>query len=122
MADPVTYPWVNFLMSPTRDINSTESLVFGSDKGCIIDSIWVCNTSDTDSYITLKIKTAGRETVDDFVFLKDKVLNPANVEEILKGSVLYMQPGDLIHASTSYDSDRFDCFVSYRKLNELEGA
>jgi hypothetical protein len=115
--EPTPYPWVNFLLNPVKAIDSTPLNIFSSPKYCIVDSIFVANTSERDIYIDITV-TATRDDVEEDYTLFRKVKLPKNGRMQLMQSVIHMQSGDIIKASSDFSGNTFDCHVSYRELTE----
>lgn len=116
--DPFSYPWVNFLMSPARSIDSTPTLVFGSVYDSVIDSVFVCNTTDHDIYIDTYLLTE-RSLVAENNYIAQKLLLTRNAsEDLIKLSSLQMQAGDLFYINSDFSGNTFDCLVSHREIRE----
>lgn len=116
-------PFVTFLMKPTSNISSTPTIVFGNDvHTCIVDGFIISNKSPTSQEIYVTIKLAREITigVESYFTLANSVslAKNANIDIMLNAS-LTLQAGDLLYASSSFSSDLFDIFVSYRELLEL---
>lgn len=119
MPSPYQYPWVNFNLAPTSTIDSTPSLVFGSDNNCIIDSIFVCNTTEQEIFIDITI--LSERIIDQPVttyFVKNYLVPKSGSAELIKESVLNLQAGDLMYAKSDFANNTFDCMISYRQLLE----
>lgn len=116
--EPFSYPWVNFLMSPAKSIDSTPTFVFGSVYDCVIDSIFVCNTTDQDIYIDAYI-LAERNLVAENNYIAKKLLLTKNAsDDLVKLSSLQMQAGDIFYINSDFSGNTFDCLVSYREIRE----
>ena len=116
--DPIPYPWVRFLLEPTSSIDSTVLQVFSSPQHCIVDSIFLCNTSGQEIFVDISIK-ATRENVEKTCFVSKRIFLPINGEVQVIDTTLYLQSGDIIFANSDFSENTFDCEVSYRELTEL---
>lgn len=118
--EPFSLPWVNFLMAPATSIDSTPTLVFGSTHDCIIDSVFVCNTSDQEIFADLYTLTE-RNLVATSNYIARKVTMPKYAtEELIKSAVINMPAGDLLYINSDFSGNTFDCLVSYREIIEGE--
>jgi hypothetical protein len=126
MTTPASFPWVQFLITPTSSIDTTPTLIFGSTNTCIIDSIWVCNTSPVDIYVTIYIL---RVDVGNFYFRNNHLITSQSSQDLLNTSIIngvplyapstmILQSTDILHAYTENPGSTFDCSVSYRQLLE----
>lgn len=114
-------PWVNFKMTPTQDVSSTPTIIFGNDvHTCLLDGVVLANISDTIILVTLSIArevTVGTET--DFILGDQIPLQPHDRVDVLCNTTLTLEAGDLLYASSDDASHLFNTFVSYRELTEL---
>ena len=114
-------PWVNFKMTPTKEIGSTPTLIFGNDTHtCLMDGIVLANITDAVILVTLTVArevTVGTET--DFILGNQIPLQPNDRVDVLLNATLTLEAGDLLYASSDYSSNLFNTFVSYRELTEL---
>jgi hypothetical protein len=122
LASPYQYPWVNFFSDPTSAIDSTPIIVCGKTHTSIIDSIFVCNTTDQDIFIDIT-KLSERNLVPITTYRKRKFLIPANGSADLitanqEDSLLILEAGDLLYANSDFSGNTFDCEVSGRQLLE----
>jgi len=119
-----TYPFVNFKMTPTLNIGSTPTLIFGNDLyTCLIDSVFISNVTDNLMLVTVYIareQTIGTET--DFIFSNQIALPPSERIDVLQGSTLTVEAADLLYAYSDSSSNLFNTFVSYRELTELTAS
>lgn len=121
LSSPYQWPWVNFNLAPTADIDSTNTLIFGSQSNCIVDSIFVCNTSPQDIYIDITI--LAERVIDDpttTYIVKKYLLKKSEGVELIKESVINLQSGDTMYAKSDFADNTFDCMISYRELLETE--
>lgn len=116
--NPTPYPWVNFLLTPTKAVGSTPLLVFGSQQHCIVDSIFACNTTNQDIFVDVKV-LAERDLVAKEYCLYKKLFIPKLDKRQLITKDLYLQTGDLLYASSDFSGSLFDVEVSGRELTEL---
>lgn len=116
-------PFTNILMMPTYDIDSTPKLVFGSQYTCKLDSIWICNTGDTELFTDFNLLTErivnNQPISKNGPFIPNQVLKPKGYIELLLGSVAHIVAGDLLYANSDNSSNLFNCFISYREFTEL---
>lgn len=121
MASPYQYPWVNFTSAIAVSVDSTPLIIYGAANNSIVDSIFICNTSGKEIFVNLYILTAGREVVESsFLEYNLQVLKDTKIE-ILKGSVLIMQAGDILYGYSDFSGNTFDCIAPYRELLEVPG-
>jgi hypothetical protein len=119
LPSPYQYPWVNFNLTPTSGIDSTNTLVFGSPNHCIVDSIFVCNTTDQEIFIDVTV--LAERVVDEpttTYIVKNYLLRKSEGVELIKESVINMEAGDLMYAKSDFADNTFDCMVSHRQLLE----
>lgn len=115
----VSAPFVEIKSTSTKDIDSTPLIIYGFDNASFIDSIWVCNTTNKEIFINIQ-RLIERDLVTSTTnFVNYYVLAPYESKEILKGSVLNMEPGDLLYGFTNFSGDRFDSHVSGRLVTEV---
>lgn len=124
MASPYQYPWVNFFSTPTASIDSTSTLIGGAISTSIIDSIYVCNTSDQDIFIDITI-LAERNLTPITTYRIKKFFLPKNESaELISpthnqvNSVLILETGDTLFGNSDFSGNTFDCVVSGRQLLE----
>lgn len=112
---------VNWKMSPTANINSTPTLVFGNDQHtCIVDGIILSNLTDAIILVSLSVAREieiGVETT--FVLAQQLPLQPFERIDALLNMTLTLEPGDLLYANSDYAGNSFNIFVNYRELTEL---
>jgi hypothetical protein len=94
----------------------------GSSHACIIDSIFVCNTTNRDIFVS--VYTLTERLIDSvltaqntFKFFK-RVVPALKTIELLEGAGFNMEQGDLLYAFSDQSSNLFDSNVSYRELRE----
>lgn len=123
----VTYPWVNFLETPRKGVSSNTLSIFGenylgSTYTCIIDSIFICNTTKRD--IIINVYTIGERLIDGVLtniptFRYNFVPIPTyGTIELIKGVGFNMLQGDLLYCYTNDPNNSCDTNVSYRELRE----
>lgn len=119
MASPYQYPWVNFNLYPTSSIDSTPAIAFPASYNSIVDSIFICNTTKHDALVSLYILSERVPPTAVETYFVNRYLVPKweNVE-LMKGSVMNLQAGDLLYAFSDNTIHEFDCLVSYRQLLE----
>lgn len=115
------------MSTPRPNVNSTAVSIFGtnylgSEHACIIDSIFICNTTNKD--ILINVYTLCERFIDgvptaipSFKF-NHVLLSVYNTIELLKGVGFTMEQGDLIFAFTNDPKHFCDTNVSYRELLE----
>ncbi len=114
-------PFVNYRSTPTANINSTPAIIFGSELGCAISSIRVCNTGRNDILVTVTLLAERNLVADNYYLIKGQSVQPGTSVELILGSPINMEPGDILYGSADYSGDSFDCIVSYREFTELTG-
>jgi len=119
LGSPYQYPWVNFNSSPTTAVDSTPLILFGAANNSIVDSIFVCNTSGREIFVNLYLLTERDPptAINTFIEFNLQILKDQKIE-LIKGSVLNMQAGDLMYGYSDFSGNTFDCIVSYRQLLE----
>lgn len=116
----MTGPFVSFKMQPTLNVNSTPTLIFGSQVTCLLDSVLLANQGETSLVASLWIAREvepGQET--DFMLARRVPLAPFAPLDVLLQTTLTLEPGDLLYAQSDYSDNLFNSFVSYRAFNEL---
>lgn len=116
--EPTPYPWVRFLLTPTKSIDSTPLQIFSSPQHCIVDGIFVSNTSGRDIYVDVNVKATREGQEDSYALIKRQKVPKSGRAQLIP-SVLHLQSGDKIYASSDFSGNTFDCEVSYRELTEL---
>lgn len=112
--------FVEFKLRATANIDNSGAIVFQSEKACILDSIWLSNTTEENIFVDFKIiieRLVDNETQTiESSHTKNRILEDFKNEELLKGSVLYMQANDIMYANSDFSSHVFDCNISYREI------
>lgn len=115
-----TFPFVNFKMLPTANINSTPTIIFGNDQyTCVLDGIILASVTNNVILVTLYVArevTIGTET--DFILANQISLNPSERINVLSDSFT-LESGDLLYAYSDFSGNIFNSFISYRELTEL---
>lgn len=118
MASPYQYPWVNCKSAIAVSVDSTPLIIYGAANASIFDTIFICNTSGREIFVNLYVLTAGRDVVESpFLEYKLQVLKDTKID-ILKGSILIMEPGDILYGYSDFSGNTFDCIAPYRQLLE----
>lgn len=125
MASPYQWPWVEPISVLTVGVDSTPAIIYGQQVTSWIDSVHLCNTTDQDIYIDIKI-LAEREEDEGFVtkepYLARRLFIPKfgriEVTEMPKT----MQSGDLMYANSDFSGNFFDSHISARLLLETAGV
>lgn len=114
-------------MALTAGIDSTPTIVFGSDLStCVLGSIFACNTSLTDISVYFYIL---RVDVGNAFFKFNHFISQNTNQDLLNlttirgipaasDSELILQSGDLLYAYSDSVSSTFDCLISYAELLE----
>jgi len=79
---------------------------------CLVDSIFLTNLMQKDISVTLSFFRSG----EYYILANDFSIPPNSSVDILVGSTLTFQPGDLLYAASNYSNNTFNSFVSYREL------
>lgn len=122
----LTPPFVIPLFNIIPNIESTPTLIFGSQQSCYIDSISFCNTTDNDLFFDLFI--AGERTINNVLVAvqayhsKKRLLKANQTLELELGALKSPQSGDLFYANSDFSGSTFDVLVSYRELTEVPQA
>lgn len=109
-------PFVKFKIQPTNNINSSSVVIFGKAANTtltsLVDSILLTNLTQNVIVVSLSFFRASK-----YYILANQVSIEAygNVD-VLVGSTLTFEPGDMLYASSNYSSNVFNSFVSYREL------
>jgi len=121
---------VNPLLASTAKISSTPTLVFGALHTCEIDSIILVNRTKNPLSVDITI-LREIDSVPITFYIANKVPMVAfGKQEILNlcinsqgneytETILYVQNGDTIFASSDFVNNLFDCLISYREFTEL---
>lgn len=111
--------WVNFALQSCQDITSSPQYILeASLNQRVIDSFIVTNTSAYSLLADIKVKRLTVEGTDSYFYLtRQEPLDPFDRIDLLKGSCLYLQPGDEIIAYTNFLDGKMDCLISYRDIN-----
>jgi hypothetical protein len=117
LPSPYQYPWVNFGLEMTPNIDSTPTLVFGKPNNSIVDTIVLCNTTEQDIFIDIKI-LGERDDVPITVYRVNNYLIPKLGSAQILGESMILQAGDLLYANSDFADNTFDCMISYRQLLE----
>lgn len=125
MASPYQWPWVDPVSVLTTGIDSTPTIIYGDQVASFIDSVHLCNTTDQDIYVDIKI-LAEREGDDGFVtkepHLRRRMFIPkfGSIEVVERPKT--MQSGDLMYANSDFSGNFFDSHISARRLLETAGV
>lgn len=114
-------PFVNFKMTPTQNISSSPTLIFGNDQHtCLIDGIILSNLTDKVILVTLTIAREIEVGVETLFVLADEIpIQPSDRVDALLNMTLTLQPGDLLYAQSDYSENIFNAFINYRELTEI---
>lgn len=117
-------PFVDFLMQPTKGINSTPILIFGKDeqRTCILESLVLANQTDNQILVSVYLlREEGEPTTIavEYPLVTNKPLPAFESIDWLQGKSLTMSQGDLLFAYSDSIDSYFSTFVSYKELNEL---
>jgi hypothetical protein len=117
----VPMPFVLHKVYRTQKINNTPKKIFGaSTYTCIIDSIIMASNGDIPTKVGIYTKVETAPSTYANIDLFDSLqMNPPQVLEVIKDSILTMNPGDELYAFSDDSVKYFNCNVSYRELTEL---
>ena len=115
----VSPPFIVQKRTPTKQVESTPLLVYGANNGSFVDGIWVCNTNNKEIFVSFQTLDERNLEADTYQLINNQVLAPYESKELLKGAIIFMEPGDLMYGYSSFSGDTFDCHVSYRDLTEV---
>lgn len=120
----ITYPFVNFLMKPTREIGSTPTLIFGNDQyTCIIEGLIVANQVNNQILFSLYLlredDTVSPPVAVEYMLTTNQPLEANQSMDWMQGKTFILQPGDTLFAYSDYSDNLFNTFVSYREFIEL---
>ena len=111
------------LYKPYRasQINNTPTIIFAaSDYTAIIDSIILSSSGTVNTFVTIFVKTPVSEGVfSETVLFENLSLNPPQILEVIKDSMITLSPGEQLYAYSDDSSKRFNSNISYRELTEL---
>jgi hypothetical protein len=120
LSSPYQYPWVSFNLAPTANIDSTPLLVFGSESNSIVDSIFVCNTTDQEIFVDITtLSERNLQPITTYI-VRNFLLPGYGSAELIKESVINLEAGDIIYANSDFSGNLFDCMISYRQLLETK--
>jgi len=121
---------VNYKSTITNDIGSTPTLIFGSEKSCSIESIWIVNTTQNSLFVDITIlREIDNEPKSTYIirklpitaYGKQEIIN-ANIQNNVGISstpqAYYTLPGDTMFANSDFIQNRFECHVNYREFVE----
>jgi hypothetical protein len=117
----VPIPFVLHKVYRTQKINNTPKKIFGgSIYTCIIDSIIMASNGDIPTKVGVYTRAVTAPETHINIDLFDSLqMNPPQVLEVIKDSILTMNPGDELYAFSDDSVKYFNCNVSYRELTEL---
>ncbi len=117
----MTTPFVNFRMQPTQNVSSTPFLIFGNDlHTCEIDGITLANLTESSIVVTLSVSREVEVGTDtNFIYLPEALIKPMDRLEVMQGTTLRLEAGDLLYARSDNSDSFFNTFVNYRELQEL---
>lgn len=121
---PITYPFVNFLMKPTKEIGLTPTLIFGNNQyTCIIEGMIVANQVNNQLFFSLSLlREEGMPTPTEaveYMLTTHQSLEANESIDWMHKKTLILRPGDTLYAYSDYDDNLFNTFVSYQELTEL---
>ena len=129
MTVPSSYPWVNYNMTLTANIDSSPVIVFGSDThSCVLNNINVCNTSPNDISVFFYVL---RLDVGNAFFKFNHFISQNTSQDLLNlttvnglpapsSSELTLQSGDILYAYSNSAINTFDCLISFSELLESD--
>ncbi len=117
-------------MVSTAKISSTPTLVFGATNTCEIDSIIIVNRTKNPLLVDITILREINDVPITFYLANQVPLVAYGKQEIVNlcinsqginytDTILYMQNGDTMFASSDFVNNLFDCLISYREFSEL---
>ena len=108
------YPFVEF-KSLTHDVGSMDTQVFGQETPCIVDSLWASSMATSDLLFNVFL-LKNSESAQRLPLIIKRPFKSYEAAELIKDSVLYVEPGDLIYAFTDFSGTRLALTISYRAL------
>jgi hypothetical protein len=125
LASPYQWPWVDPISVLTVGVDSTPAIIYGQQITSFIDSVHLCNTTDQDIYVDIKI-LGEREEDNVFVtkesYLARRLFIPKFGSIEVMGKPKTMQSGDLMYANSDFSGNFFDSHISARVLLETQGV
>lgn len=118
MVSPYQYPWVDFNRWNIAGIDSTPVLLFGSQAHCIVDSVYITNTSDREIFVDLTRLSEDEDEVQVTTYRRKRFLLKAYESAELIDSTFFLKGGDTIFANSDSTGNLFDCSGSVRVLLE----
>jgi hypothetical protein len=127
MTVPSSFPWVNYKMTLTANVNSTPTIVFGSDTHtCVLNNINVCNTSSNDILVYFYVL---RIDVGNAFFKFSQFISKNTSQDLLNittisgvpspsTSELTLESGDILYGYSNALHNTFDCLISFAELLE----
>jgi hypothetical protein len=106
------YPYVHYKNKKTT-VSIDDVEIFSSEKTCIVDSIYILNTSSYPATIYLYFKQEDSRTD----LLKAFTLEKGGRLEFLDKSSFYLGPQELLYAVLGDAGAVVTIIVSYRELN-----
>jgi hypothetical protein len=127
MTVPSSFPWVNYKMMPTANIDSTPTIVFVNETyTCVLNNMNVCNTSLNDISVYFYVL---RIDVRNFFFKYNHFISKNTSQDLLNittigatpapsTSELTLESGDILYGYSNAIHNKFDCLISYAELLE----
>ena len=112
-------PFVDFKLYTTVQIGSTPTLIFGKPNTCRIDEVQITNTVSDNIFVDIYVL---REDGTTPFFRKHQAVAAYQALNLLKGSLIILEAGDLLYASSDFSGNLFDCLISYEMFLELGGT
>ena len=113
---PDSSPWVNYKLYATNDIDSTPTLVFGSQYAARLWSILAVNRTEFPFFLEMNILRDGNLS---YPFIVQQKIEPYETKEIIPYSGFIMEGGDTLFGNTDFSGNRFTSLISYEELLEL---
>lgn len=131
----MTYPFVKFKRYITQDIASSPLLIFGDDQHlCKAESLIITNTTEEICKVTIycladfegnfKEKIFTQQILEDqsggYIIQKEIMVSPFGRIDILQGTSLTLEPGDLLFAYSQASFITFNTWINYKEFQQIE--
>lgn len=94
--------------------------ILSPEKTCFINGVNICNLTNSNIRINLKIsRLLSNPTIENYI-VKDVLIQPNESKNLLSlGSLeIFLENGDNLLCFSNGYSETFDCTISYTVLNE----
>lgn len=112
----MSYPFITYKNQVTQ-IGGTKELILGEDVPLILDGLWLLNVGDDRAEVTVDLLTERSGTIANTMLIKRYPLASYAKDDILRGSMMYLEAGDTLHGWTEFSGSTVQIIISYRQLH-----